>query len=392
MGQTILQAAPLPPMKSPTGITVLVCDDARSTRQLVCAALADSNYSLIEAVDGDEAIELARRVRPELMVVDLMMPGRNGLEVVAELRSDAEFADMPAVMLTAHDAISDRDAAADAGADRFVAKPFSPVKLASVVDGLIRRRLVVQNERLRELDGLKDSFIALVSHELRTPLTSIGGYLELILEEEIGDLTPQQRRFLEVIERNAKRLLRLIGDLLLVTQIEAGKLELERGVVDLAKLPADGVEAARPQAERKGIELRLDCEQEPVLPGDSIRLAQVLNNLISNAVKFTPQGGHVEVRVSSGQGTAAIEVEDSGIGISPKEQDALFSPFFRASGAVKREIQGTGLGLVITKAIVEAHRGEIHVVSDEGVGTTLRVQLPLEEESSGAVSRMEGAT
>ncbi len=164
-----------------------------------------------------------------------------------------------------------------------------------------------------------------------------------------------------MVERNAKRLLHLIGDLLLITQIEAGKLELKGGDVDLAKLAADGVETARPQAERKRIELRLVCEEEPVVPGDSIRLAQVLDNLISNAVKFTPEEGHVEVRVSSRQGRATIEVEDSGIGISPGEQDALFSPFFRASNAVRREIQGTGLGLVITKAIVEAHEGETHV-------------------------------
>jgi signal transduction histidine kinase len=391
--RTLGQTAPAPPMENPARITIVVCDDEASTRQLACAALAGGNYSLIEAVDGNEAVELARSVRPDLMVIDMMMPGRNGLDVVAELRTDPEFADMPAILLTAHDAISHRDAAADAGADRFMTKPFSPLKLASVVDGLIRKRLANQNKRLRELDRLKDEFIALVSHELRTPLTSIGGYLELILEEEVGELTTQQRRFIEVIERNAQRLLRLVGDLLLVAQIEASGLGLERSVVDLAKLAAEAVETARPRADKKGIDLSLVCEEEPALACDPARLAQALDNLISNAVKFTPEGGHVEVRVSCRQGRAAIEVEDSGIGISPAERDAIFAPFFRASNAVEREIQGTGLGLVITKAIVLAHRGEIHVESEEGIGTTVRVELPLEhKDGNGASPAAGGAT
>jgi signal transduction histidine kinase len=394
--RTLRQGGPALPPESPARITIVICDDESSTRQLACAALAGGNYSLIEAVDGNEAVELARSVRPDLMVIDMMMPGRNGLDVVAELRTDPEFADMPAILLTAHDAISHRDAAADAGADRFMTKPFSPLKLASVVDGLIRKRLAAQNKRLRELDRLKDEFIALVSHELRTPLTSIGGYLELILEEEVGELTPQQRRFIEVIERNAQRLLRLVGDLLLVAQIEAGKLELDLGVVDLAKLAAEAVETARPRADQKGIKLSLVCGDEPALACDPARLAQAMDNLISNGVKFTPEGGHVEVRVSCRQGRAVIEVEDSGIGIAPAERDAIFAPFFRASNAVEREIQGTGLGLVITKAIVLAHRGEIHVESEEGIGTTLRVELPLEhnehKEGNGSSPAAGGAT
>ena len=162
-----------------------------------------------------------------------------------------------------------------------------------------RRTLSDQNRRLLELDRLKDEFLSLVSHELRTPLTSIRGYLDLVLDEEAGELNPEQRRFLKAVERNSGRLLRLVGDLLFVAQADAGRLTLERAKVDVAALAADCVEAARPVADQRSIELHLDAVPVPALVGDRGRLAQVLDNLVSNALKFTPEGGSVEVRTST---------------------------------------------------------------------------------------------
>jgi PAS domain S-box-containing protein len=234
-----------------------------------------------------------------------------------------------------------------------------------------------QNERLRELDRLKDEFVALVSHELRTPLTSIRGYLELVLEGEAGDLTDEQRQFLGVVERNAHRLLALVGDLLFLAQVEAGKLSLEIGAVDLAAIAAESVEAGRPLAEEKGITLTLATGPLPLIAGDRARLAQVLDNLISNGVKFTPSGGRVDVRVRGQRGNAVIEVRDTGIGIPAAEQKHLFERFFRSSKATEQAIPGTGLGLAISKAIVHAHGGQITVASADGEGTTFRVSLPV---------------
>jgi signal transduction histidine kinase len=246
-----------------------------------------------------------------------------------------------------------------------------------------RRTLAEQNKRLRELDRLKDEFLSLVSHELRTPLTSIRGYLDLVLDEEAGQLNPEQRRFLEAVERNSGRLLRLVGDLLFVAQADAGRLSLEKANVDLSSLAAECVEGAGPAAREKAIHLVLAAKAVPALVGDRGRLAQVLDNLLSNALKFTPQGGTVEMRTSSDDQHVTIEVSDTGIGIPPADQPRLFDRFFRSSLADDQAIPGTGLGLAIVKAIVEAHGGRIMIDSVEGEGTTFRVDLPVAAEATG---------
>jgi PAS domain S-box-containing protein len=239
------------------------------------------------------------------------------------------------------------------------------------------------NDHLRELDRLKDEFIALVSHELRTPLTSIRGYLEFLLEDAAG-LAPEQARFLAVVERNAERLQHLVNDLLFVAQVDAGRLSIERSEVDLPALAADAVEAARVVASAAEVELELVAEPMGPLAGDRARLAQLLDNFISNAIKFTPEGGRVVVRTWVEGDRALVTVSDSGIGIPLDEQARLFERFYRASSATERAIPGTGLGLAIAKAIVDAHGGSISVESTAGVGTTFTVELPLAAEDVAA--------
>jgi signal transduction histidine kinase len=234
----------------------------------------------------------------------------------------------------------------------------------------------------REAESMKDEFFALVSHELRTPLTSIIGYLEL-LREDLGDgdgddpALAQRAQFLAVVDRNARRLLRLVGDLLFVAQVEAGKLSLEEGEVDLEAVACESVEAAGPRAARGGVELVLEVEPVGVCRGDRDRLAQALDNLVSNAIKFTPDGGRVTVRLSRAGESAVLEVEDTGIGISDEDLRRLFERFFRTRRATSAAIPGVGLGLTIAQAIVHGHDGVISVDSEDGRGTTFRVELPL---------------
>jgi signal transduction histidine kinase len=238
------------------------------------------------------------------------------------------------------------------------------------------RLLATQNERLRELDRLKDEFISLVSHELRTPLTSIRGYIELLQEDDT--LGEDQRRYLGVVDRNASRLLDLVSDLLFLAQVDAGKLAFELRPVDLEVIVAECVEASQPTAAAKKIDLVASTQPLPSqLQGDPARLVQVLDNLVSNALKFTPEGGRVEVRLSALEGIAVIEVADTGLGLAEDEQAQLFERFFRSSRATEHAIPGTGLGLPIAKAIVERHGGRIVVESAVDAGTTVRVELPL---------------
>ena len=239
-------------------------------------------------------------------------------------------------------------------------------------------RLRAQNEELRRLDQLKDDFVASVSHELRTPLTSIRGYLELVLDGDVAELTEEQLRYLTVVDRNAGRLLRVVDDLLFAAQVDAGKVALEPGLTDLDELVREAVEAARPVAAEHDVKLTFDADGPAELVGDRARLAQILDNLIANAIKFTPPGGKVEVRTFLAGDSGVVEVADTGIGISAEDQERLFQRFFRAEGAILGAIDGTGLGLAIVKAIVDAHGGDLAVESIAGRGTTFRIGLPLE--------------
>jgi signal transduction histidine kinase len=224
----------------------------------------------------------------------------------------------------------------------------------------------------------KDEFFGLVSHELRTPLTSIIGYGELLAESEADRLTDQGRRYLDVIRRNAQREMRLVGDLLLLVRIQEGTFRIEPEEVDLRRIVEQAVEAARPAAAKRQIQLTANASSTPSFEGDPHRLGQVVDNLLSNAIKFTPKGGEVSVRLGSSNSVAAIEVTDTGTGIPEDEQEFLFDRLYRAPGAAASAVPGVGLGLTIVKAIVDAHHGRVTLESEPGVGATFRVELPVD--------------
>lgn len=243
--------------------------------------------------------------------------------------------------------------------------------------------LAAQNAQLRELDRMKDQLVSSVSHELRTPLTSLGGYAELLLDGEAGELNEDQQHFVAVIDRNCRRLNRLIDDILFASRVDAGRLSLERGWVDVAELAAASLETARVRAQQGDLVTELTAPDGlPQVWADPTRLTQMFDNLISNAVKFTPPGGTIRVTLTEAGSSVQIEVADTGMGIPEDEVDRLFERFFRTStvGAVA----GTGLGLSIVKSIVEVHDGTIGVSSVEGVGTTFRIELPVQPRSEAA--------
>jgi signal transduction histidine kinase len=246
-------------------------------------------------------------------------------------------------------------------------------------DALVEREQMLevaraQNEQLRELDVMKDEFVALVSHELRTPLTAIQGYTELVLDGTLGELNDEQRAMLAVVDRNSIRLFRLINDLLFVAQVNAGELNVAIEDVDLAAVTTEAVSDAQPRAAAADVSLAIECDETPTVRADRVRLAQVFDNLISNAIKFTPPGGRVGLSISMVGEDAMIVVADSGMGMTPEDQQRLFTRFPRTKAAAR--IQGTGLGLSITKAILDAHHGSISVESEVGHGTTFTVTVP----------------
>jgi signal transduction histidine kinase len=228
-------------------------------------------------------------------------------------------------------------------------------------------------ERLRQLDRMKDSFLAAVSHELRTPLSSIRGYLEMLLDDEFDAET--SRRFLSVMQRNSDRLLRLIDDLLTVARLTEDGLQLDLGEVDLAELAHQVTSACRPLAEHKDVKLRDRTESPVPARGDAKRLSQALNHLIVNAIKFTAPGGEISVN-SITNGEPELIITDTGVGIPATDLPHVFDRFFRSAAADSMAAPGPGLGLAIVRSIIDAHHGSIHLHSEQGIGTTVRVTLP----------------
>jgi signal transduction histidine kinase len=227
-------------------------------------------------------------------------------------------------------------------------------------------------------DQLKSDFVSSVSHELRTPLASILGYLDVLLEGALGEMTHEQTEFVGIVDQNARRLLSLIDDLLTLSGIESGRLLLRPEPADLGALVQRHVADLQPAASAKQLDLGVQLPTDPLTAEvDSDRIGQVVTNLVANAVKFTARGGSVRVSLRSDGDRAELTVADTGIGIPAEDGDRLFQRFFRARNATDAAIPGTGLGLAICKGIVDAHGGDIAVESETGRGTTLRVFLPM---------------
>ena len=229
-----------------------------------------------------------------------------------------------------------------------------------------------------EVSRLKDEFVGLISHELRTPLSSILGYLELMRDDEENPLSDEQVQYLGVAERNAHRLLRLVGDLLFTAQVGSSTFSLDTTVLEIGPIINASVESASPTAATAGVEISASVPTKPILVlGDAQRLGQACDNLISNAIKFTPRGGKVSVTVEVVDARVIVTITDTGMGIPEDELDQLFARFFRASTATRAAVPGVGLGLSITKAIIVAHHGELDVQSEVGTGTSFILRLPL---------------
>ncbi|MBB1021496.1 HAMP domain-containing histidine kinase [Dietzia sp. E1] len=242
-----------------------------------------------------------------------------------------------------------------------------------------------QLRRLEELDRQKDAFVSTVSHELRTPLASIVGYTEMLCDGDGGELTSAQHRLVGVVQRNADRLRGLIEDLLILSRIEAQNLDIAHERLSLGEVVGNVTESLQPAADRAGLRFVEQVEPAEVI-GDALQLERAVTNLVSNAIKFTPEGGSVTVGLTVDEHVATVTVADTGIGIPEAEQEHLGTRFFRSSTAQHRSIPGTGLGVSIVQAIAEAHGGDLDFDSVEDEGTTFRLTVPLWSAGAGSAA------
>ncbi|MFT4326061.1 MAG: sensor histidine kinase, partial [Candidatus Woesearchaeota archaeon] len=238
------------------------------------------------------------------------------------------------------------------------------------------------NVELQKLNSLKSEFVSLVSHKLRTPLTSIRGYASLLLTNKLGDLSEKQYDSIKVIKEEGERLSALINDLLDLSRLEAGKTSLHLQKVNVSELVNSVVTSVEVQAKPKNIELQIRGRKKLEVNVDKDKISQVLYNIIGNAIKFTPENGHIQVKIEEKKSVAILSVKDDGIGISKKDQQTLFEPFAQVESHLKRSSPGSGLGLTISKHIVELHQGEIKIDSKLKKGSTFSIILPknLEEQ------------
>lgn len=248
----------------------------------------------------------------------------------------------------------------------------------------LEQQLQAQCERLQEVDRLKTNFVNSVTHELRTPLTSIMGYAEFLEDGVGGELTPQQLEFVRQLQEGSKRLDRLLNDLLDFARLEAGTFRITKQIGDLGQKVREIAASLKPQAQEAKLSLEVTLPEQPLLvPMDAPRIEQVLYNLIGNAIKFSPPGGRILIRACQQEDHVLCEIEDFGIGIPANEIPRLFQRFTQLQGGLSKGV-GAGLGLSISKAIVEAHGGQIGVRSQLGEGSTFWFTLPLAPSSTGA--------
>ncbi|WP_240359004.1 ATP-binding protein [Pyxidicoccus trucidator] len=399
------QEAPSPRQ---AGARILVADDNADMRTYLTRLLAP-HWTVETVSDGARALAAAQVRPPDLILSDVMMPGMNGLELVRALRANPRTQTVPVVLLSARAGEEATIEGLKSGADEYLVKPFSANELLARVNAQLTvsalRQQSVQSERshaeeasrlLTEAERAtrsREETLAIVSHDLRSPLTTISAAAELLQRALGGDeRDARMRKQTDSIRRSVSRMNRLVGDLLDLASIDSGSLSLEPRPHLAEELVQEVRETFEPQAAEKGVTLQTDIASDlPPVPCDKGRILQVLGNLISNAVKFTPPGGSVRVRAEPEPGTGSVRfsVADTGPGIPPEAQPHIFDRYWHA--AQKRR-EGHGLGLSIAKGIVEGHGGHIQLESPPGAGSTFSFALPLTWQTKAVVPAASRAT
>lgn len=410
---------------------VLLVEDSPTQAAALSIVFEDAGFAVEHCKDAESGLASARSRRFDLVVSDLQLPGMSGFDLCRELKADAATAAIPVVVLTSDTSPRNVLLGLEAGADGFITKNHGPdeilarvqrtmhtagadgevtfqgqrfrlnvgpaqlrnVLLAAFEDGVELNRLLAQSEgalRLANLDlrkaneafavanEVKDKFLGIAAHDLRSPLAIIQGFVSLMLDGSLGAVNAEQIEALQRIARSVDTMLALLAELLDVSALRSGKMTFQAIVHDLAPTLRDALDSVALSAQQKRI--TIGAEIDPALPrveADPRRVLEVVANLMSNAVKFTPRGGSVQLAARATREAIEISVRDTGPGVSPAEAHLLFQPFSKLSARPTAGEQSTGLGLSIVKEIVDWHGGRIWCESDPGHGATFRVELPL---------------
>ncbi|MCK9323985.1 MAG: hybrid sensor histidine kinase/response regulator [Bacteroidales bacterium] len=369
-------------------LKVLVVDDEPGIRSGISRILSqfivgypfmdeDIGFEMMEAATGEEAIEIFHVNKPDVVLLDNKLPGMDGIQVLEYINQNA--LEIEVMMITSYASLELAVKATNIGAYDFVPKPFTPQELRASMENLTKHLFLKRITQRMNKEGkqIRFQFLTVLSHELKNPLSSVEGYLRMMQSRQAGDSLED---YDEMITRSIKRIKgmrNLIMDLLDLTKIESGKKPREIKDTDLVKVARLSAEAMGPMAIQMEVEVRFAGLEKLILPADPEEMEIIMNNLISNAVKYNRRGGKVIIRFAREDNKAIIEVKDTGIGITQEDQSLLFREFVRIKSRETRNISGSGLGLSIVKRLLDLYDGDIVVRSTPGEGSCFKIELPV---------------
>jgi len=364
------------------GMRILVVDDDRLNRRLLAAILSPEGCDVIEADTGEKALELYPLAPPDLVLLDVMLPGMNGFDACRELRSRYGDSAAPVIFITARAESDDVVEGLAAGGVDYLPKPIRAKEaLARIRTHLQIRHLLAEQQllvgQLSKANASKNRLLGMAAHDLRNPLASIRGLAEFLRDGVVGKLTPDQLDLVETIHAASKQMLVLVNELLDVATIEAGELKIFPEMADLTEIVEKAVYLANIEASAKQTKIAIvPHDRPPPHRFDPNKIRQVVDNLLSNAIKFSPPGSTITVDVEAVAGSIVFAVRDQGPGIPDAERDRLFKDFGRTSARTTGGEKSTGLGLAICRKIVDCHHGTITAENLPGGGCVFRVTLP----------------
>jgi two-component system sensor histidine kinase/response regulator len=362
---------------------ILVIDDEETMRDSCRQVLERQGLSIETAVDGKTGLEMADSVKPDLVILDLKMPGVQGIDVLKEMQKISPATVI--IVITGYPTLESAIEAMKCGAYDFLPKPFTPHELRVVVKRALEHSFLKKRtaELEQEKEKIQNNFAAMLSHQLKTPLAAVGEYAAVLEKGVAGELKENQKELVARIHLRVKTMLNLVEDFLKLSRFEAsGKLET-MGKVDLYRVAVGAWTTVVEQCSKKKLEFEIKTpEGECALPnvkGDELLIREVFTNLFSNSLNYTPDGGVVTLEFLPPEGNCiVVKVSDTGVGIPPEEQPFVFDEFFRGSSEKNvGNVPGTGLGLSIVKRVMDAHNGKVSLQSRKGAGTTFILKFPI---------------
>lgn len=381
------------PTTRPDTPSILVVDDTPANLHLLAGMLKERGYKARPVPSGKLALQAAKSDPPDLILLDITMPEMDGYEVCRRLKADEQLKEIPIIFVSALNETMDKVQAFGLGGADYVTKPFQFEEVEARVRAHLelhrqKRELRESYEKLRALEALRDSLVHMIVHDLRTPLNGIYGFLQLLEQQEKERLSEKGVKYLEKVVGSTIRLMDMIGSVLDVNKMEAGEMKLHLTECDLASTAKEVL--ARVESLKGTRRLLLDAPAESVpVVGDAGLLARVLQNLLGNALKFTPDGGTIGLAIQPGDDHVRVEVHDTGPGIPPEYHARIFEKFGQVEARMQGQMYSTGLGLTFCKLAVEAHGGQIGVESEVGRGSTFWFVLPRGKNQEAGGRRQE---